>query len=299
MVGGLEVARGTALRPALVWAALAIAAAIAAQAVGWGEPIAAGRPGAGRLTYLSTLAALAALGSVLNARAPGGRVWAGLMAVLVRGVPDPLAGRAVAGAAGRGPDAPAPRRPWTIFYGLLVVVGVTNYLPTRFGAAAGWLALGFVLEYLGLTRDDWPAARRAVLWSWCVLDAGRRGVVGASAAPAGCRPARTRLERLWFWFRDLWGVVWALRILERFNRTAELKGWPVRLGWFGLEPAGTPADPAGGATPAGPAAVEDPPEAEAAFRGLIRRFAQPERVAEVLASADARPSCHPEDAARS
>ena len=40
-------ARGTALRPALVWAALAIAAAIAAQAVGWGEPIAAGRPAPG------------------------------------------------------------------------------------------------------------------------------------------------------------------------------------------------------------------------------------------------------------
>ncbi len=64
-------ARGTALRPALVWAALAIAAAIAAQAIGWREPVAAGRPGAGRLTYLSTLAALAALGSVLNARRRG------------------------------------------------------------------------------------------------------------------------------------------------------------------------------------------------------------------------------------
>ncbi len=61
-------ASGTALRPALIWAALAIAAAIAAQGFGWIEPVAGGRPGAGRLTYLSVLAGLAALISVLNAR---------------------------------------------------------------------------------------------------------------------------------------------------------------------------------------------------------------------------------------
>ena len=41
---GWRAARGTALRPALVWAGLAIAAAAAAQVVGWGEPIASGRP---------------------------------------------------------------------------------------------------------------------------------------------------------------------------------------------------------------------------------------------------------------
>ena len=76
-------------------------------------------------------------------------------------------------------------------------------------------------------------------------------------------------ERLWFWFRDHWGVVWALRVQERFNREAELVQWPVRLTWFGLYPA----DPLGtGAAP------PCPPEAEAVFRGLIRRFAQPWRL---------------------
>src|SRR5262245_28219756 len=75
--------RGTALRPALVWVALAALAALVAQAVGWGEPIGGGRPWAGRLTYLSVLATLAALVSVLNARAPGQRAWAGLMVLLV------------------------------------------------------------------------------------------------------------------------------------------------------------------------------------------------------------------------
>ena len=207
-MGSLDRSTRDGARPALVWAALAIAAAIAAQLVGWGEPIAEGRPGAGRLTYLSTLAALAGLGSVLNARAPGGRVWAGLMAVLVLvflipWLEGPWRMRRAGGLTLLHLDAP-----WTIFYWLLVVVGVTNYVPTRFGAAAGWLALGFLLEYLGLTRDEWPASRRATLWlccAWTLAAAAWSAHRGAGNVPA----AKTNLEGLWFWFRDLWGVVWA------------------------------------------------------------------------------------------
>jgi hypothetical protein len=283
--------RGTALRPALVWALLAIAAAVAAQAVGWDEPVAEGRPFAGRLTYLSTLAALAALGSVLNARSPGGHVWAGLMAILVLVFLIPwLEGPWRVRRAG-GLTLLHLGAPWTFFYLFLAVVGVTNYLPTRFGGAASWLALGLFLEFLGLTQEDWPASRRASFWSWY---AWTLAAAAWAAHRAGSRSpeGRTRLERLWFWFRDLWGVVWALRTLERFNRTSELKGWPIRLGWFGIEPAeGSPS----GATAI---AAEDPPEAEAAFRGLMRRFVEPERLAAVVAT-DRSSSCHPEDAARS
>ena len=111
--------------------------------------------------------------------------------------------------------------------------------------------------------------------------------MGAGRAPA----TRLRLEQLWFWFRDLWGVVWALRIQERFNRTAELKGWPIRLSWFGLVPVDVSASLADG-----PFAI--PPEAEAAFRGLIRRFAQGARLDEVLAS-PVGTSCDQADEARS
>jgi hypothetical protein len=283
-----KAAGGTALRPALIWVAMAIVAAIAAQAGGWGEPVSDGRPVAGRLTYLAVLAVLAALTSVLNARAPGGRVWAGLMIVLVvvfliPWLEGPWRLRRARGLAQLHLDAP-----WTIFYGLLVLVGVTNYLPTRFAAAAGWLTLGFVLEYLGLTRDDWPAGRRAMIWSWVSWTLAASlwtARWGAGRAPA----ARTRLERLWFWFRDLWGVVWALRIQERFNRTAELKRWPVRLSWYGLIPA------------EGSSAIEpvaDPPESEAAFRGLVRRFAQGGRLDDVLGPSSVATSCGRDDPAR-
>ena len=211
---------------------------------------------------------------MLNARSPGGRVWAGLMAILVLvflipWLEGPWRMRKAAGLTLLHLDSP-----WTIFYGLLVVVGVTNYLPTRFGPAAAWLTLGFGLEFLGLTRDDWPASRRAGLWAWSSWS---MAVAGWSAWRCGgqASSARDDLERLWLWFRDLWGVVWALRVQERFNRTAESKGWPLRLGWFGLEPVDGAAAGQG---------ADGSPEAEAAFRGLIRRFARPERIAEVLAA---------------
>ena len=131
------------------------------------------------------------------------------------------------------------------------------------------------------------------MWSsWALAVAAWSARRGAGRAAGGPH----RLERLWFWFRDLWGVVWALRILERFNRTAELKGWPVRLGWFGLEPAGAPA---GAAARSGRPRSRIPPEAEAAFRGLIRRFAQPERLDEVLGRRRVRRLAIRTDAARS
>jgi hypothetical protein len=264
----------------MIWAALALLLSLAAQFAVLTVPAAGGRMWSGRLTYLSVLATLAALLSVLNARTPGGRVWAGLMAVLVLvflipWLEAPWRLRRAEGLAQLQLDAP-----WTIFYALVVLVGVTNYLPTRFGIAASWLALGLILEYLGLTRIDWPPEKRALLWSWTAWTQAMSiwtARVAAQRRHAACPP----LERLWFWFRDHWGVVWGLRTLERFNRTAELKGWPIRLGWFGLEAAGPP--PARDASALAPQDI--PPEADAAFRTLVRRFAEPWRLDEVISRA--------------
>jgi hypothetical protein len=219
---------------------------------------------------------LAAFGSVLNARVPGSRIWAGLMALLVLvflipWLEGPWRMRRAA--------EPAPLRlesPWNLFYAFMVVVGVTNYLPTRFALAAAGFAVTFCLEYLGLTRLDWPPERRAMVWSWVAWALGSS--VWIARWRAGRGPAsRVPLERLWFWFRDAWGVVWALRTQERFNRTAELKRWPVRLSWFGLVATGTPdADDAGFI----------PDEAIGDFRALVRRFATAVRVEQVLHGRD-------------
>ena len=79
--------------------------------------------------------------------------------------------------------------PWTLFYGILVVVGVTNYLPTKFGWAAACLGVVFILEYLGLTQVDWAAERRAVLWEWVSWSlAFSAWVAQLSCGASGSRP---------------------------------------------------------------------------------------------------------------
>jgi hypothetical protein len=266
-----QAVRGSALRPALVWAFLALALAVIAQAAALAEPFARGRPIAERFTYVAVLALLAALGSVLNARTPGGKAWALLMAMLVvvfliPWLEDQTRLRRASALAQLHLDAP-----WSIFYGLLVLVAVTNYLPTRFGLAAVGLAVLFILEYLALAPLAWPPGRRASLWSWvawtlCVsLWIARWKAARAPAATSSC-------EKTWFWFRDNWGVVWALRVLERFNRAAEVSRWPVRLTWFGLMPLT-------GQEGAGP--LPSPEELEATFRNLMKRFAESWRLDQI------------------
>jgi hypothetical protein len=254
-------ANGTALRPALCWAGLALFLTLVAQFLALIEPLSNGRPMAARLTYLSVLAILAALISVLNARTPGERVWAGLMFLLVVVFLIPWLEEAGRMRRVQGLTLPHLDSPWTIFYGLLVVVGVTNYLPTRYGVAAACLGLALVLEYLGLTRPDWSAPRRAVVCEWVAWTLGLSFWIARSSA-GGSRPT-AGFDGLWLWFRDHWGVVWALRTQERFNRTAEQAGWNVRLSWFGLEPV-APLDDG--------QALAAPAEAETTLRGLIRRF---------------------------
>jgi len=250
----------------VVWGAVAVGLGVVAEALAMTEPLASGRPAAGHVTYLAVLAALAGLISVLNARTPGGGAWAVLMALLIVVFLFPwLEGAGLR----RSPNGLGRLRldnPWTIFYGLLVVAGVTNFLPTRYGPAAACLGLGFGLEFVGLTQTWRSPAARATVWTavpWALAAA-----VAAAELRAGVAPgAANRLEAVWFWFRDHWGVVWALRVMERFNRSAEAAGWSVRLAWHGAEAAG-----------GGPAPAVVPEAAVATLKGLIRRFALPERV---------------------
>jgi hypothetical protein len=266
-------ANGTALRPALIWVALALGFLAIAQLVALTEPLSSGRPMTGRMTYLSVLALLATLVTVLNARTPGERIWAGLMVLLVVVFLIPWLEEAGRMRRPQGVTLVHLDSPWTLFYGLLVVVGVTNYLPTRYGVAAACLGLALILEYLGLTRADWPAPRRAVVWEWVAWTFALGVWVARWSADRA--PVGAGFNGLWFWFRDHWGVVWALRNQERFNRTAELAGWPVRLTWYGLEPVGGRDDGR---------VLDIPAEAEMTFRGLIRRFVQGWRLDRVAES---------------
>lgn len=267
-------ARGTELWPALAWGGLALGLGLIAQGVAGTEPFETGRPMAGHLVYLSVLASFAALVSVLNARRPGGGAWAILMALLVLvflipWLEGPGWARKAQGLSRLRLDAP-----WTLFYGLVVIAGVTNYLPTRYGRAAAWLGFGFVCEYLVLTRPPLKLNSGARIWSvvpWSVAAA----AWSAFASVDRERRARTGLDATWLWFRDHWGVVWALRLQERFNRTAESLRWPLRLTWDGIEPtAGSTEEEIQRVLPA----------ADTTLVSLLRRFADLDRIEQTRAS---------------
>lgn len=274
-------ARGTALRGAVAWIVLAVVLGISAQLGAWNDPPSTGRVGAGYGAYLSVLATLAGLISVLNARAPGGGAWALLMALLILVFLIPWLEAPGMARGGGGLARLRLGSPWTLFYVLLVVAGVTNYVPTRYGIAAAWLALGFTLEYAALTRDGWSRGTRGLVWSavpwtlavaiWTARWRSRRAARGVEG-----------LESTWFWFRDHWGVVWALRVQERFNRSAEVMQWPVRLGWHGVVPA--PGVAHGDGHEPGV-----PDGAEATLRGLLRRFSDPARIEEAVGRGRSRP----------
>ncbi|MFO0908445.1 MAG: hypothetical protein U0794_08800 [Isosphaeraceae bacterium] len=187
---------------------------------------------AGCLSYLAVLSTLAASITVLNARRPGGGAWAILMGLLVLVFLIPWLEGAGLRRGWGGLERLRLDSPWNIFFGLVVIAGVTNYLPTRYGPAAVWIGFGCGLEYLALSGWIVDPSQRARIWSvapWCL------GMAAVVADSIGAKPpASTSVESLWLWFRDRWGVVWALRVQDRFNRTAELQGWPFRLGWEGL-----------------------------------------------------------------
>lgn len=283
MVRGFQLARGTALRPPLVWGLIALVLGVVAQLVATGEPLADGRPWAGHGAYLMSLSALAALISVLNARRPGSGPWAGLMALLVLVFLIPwLEGSGLVGS-GDAMDRLRLESPWNLFFALLILAGAVNYLLTRYGLAAFLVGVGLGLEWLALVATAWPPIWRGRLWSlvpWCLALA----VWVAEAIAARPAHAKTDLDRLWLWFRDRWGLVWALRVMERFNREARVARWPIRLEWPGVVSTSSQSDSGDLPEPM------IPENALATLRGLLRRFADRERLDEAARDRPRSPS---------
>jgi hypothetical protein len=80
---------------------------------------------------------------------------------------------------------------------------------------------------------------------------------------------------VWRDFRDSFGTVWGLRVMERMNASAKMYDWPVALEWSGF----TNRDSSQGDVHP-PAAVED------SLRTLLRRFVSPGWIDKRLAAED-------------
>ncbi|MCH2114153.1 MAG: hypothetical protein MK171_04495 [Pirellulales bacterium] len=133
---------------------------------------------------------------------------------------------------------------WKIFVAALVGVGLLSYLPTRNGAAAVLVAVGQLLlldeflEFLsGLATVSRPWTLPVGLGCFASAALLVRFQPERSPAKSGIpsTPSVALLSAQWQHFRDAYGAFWALRVLGRINQNAEIRQWPVRLGWSGFE----------------------------------------------------------------
>jgi len=231
------------------------------------------------LQYLAGTATLAPFVALLGAKRPQDRAWQWIVFSLLVVVALPGAAAALRGG-GPGWLHPA----WKGFICLLLAAQTLNFLPTRFAVAS----LLFLLAQACLLSQPLFGRTLAPYWQ------PRAGLIFTVAAVglAWCLALLPRrasgVERLWLDFRDMFGVLWSLRVAERFNASARHWGWPVHLRWNGLElPAagcrGTCGDTSGIAA-----------DIERHLRGLLLRFVAADWISSRLAAGSLsleRPDC--------
>jgi hypothetical protein len=261
--------RGTALVAAwraalIVWLACLIVTGVTVATL-------PGRPWLDMLWYVCSVLALTPPIAVLGARRPTFRAWTWFVLVplvLVFVWPLVPAWRSLLGSGAFNVEEPV-----VFGYALVLLMGAGNYLGLRYTPAAVLWMTGLLLVVLPLCPGaaGWcPAAGLGRTWGMLCLAAAAwcadRLAVWRNTHEA---TERARLDRVWCDFRDLFGIVWARRIQERFNDDARQKDLPVRLGMHGLEDAS-------GKSPGEQAGQQSLASAEASLRWLLQKFVDPE-----------------------
>jgi hypothetical protein len=221
--------------------------------------------------YLAAVVALVPPIAVLGARRPTSHVWTWFVLVpLVLVFVWPVAPVL------RQTDRAAAftlEEPVLVGYVLVLIMGGGNYLGLKYSISSLlWMCalLLVVLPLCPATVGLVPAASICRVAAVCCLvaaawiadrqAAGRKRSAGDSTSS---------LDRAWDDFRELFGIVWSRRTLERFNDYARQKALTIRLVLHGFEDAaGKPlnfdSDPAIRAA------------AEAALRWHLQKFVDPE-----------------------
>jgi hypothetical protein len=254
---GSRTVAGTTLRAPWWWAAGSLAAvaacemAIAVLHLGQTASAAQLRLAASTTTFLPLVA-------LLGAKRPQDRAWQFIVLAFWLMLALPAAQAWLL-----SPDHPPVMHGlWSCFVLLLAVIGVTNYLLTRFWpaavmAAAGQIALHW--RYLPLTNGTQPDGLS--LWGLGLLAS---ALVATAVIGRRSRSRDDPLDRLWIDFRNQYGVVWGLRVAERINASATTQNWNVSLGWQGF------STQFGGSIEVDSSAARA--ELEAALRTVLRRF---------------------------
>jgi hypothetical protein len=257
--------RGTTLMACWYWALLALLSVAGVEAaigfVGgtsppdWAEPL---RFAAATATFCPIMAAL-------GAKRPQDRAWQFIVLSLwgVLALPAAEAYFIQPGQSLEVHDA----RAWFLL--ILIVVGAANSLLTRYWLSSLLLAAGQVALLAGyLPFVSRPLGTAGALGGLAL------GVAAVWLAAAGFpkrRKAEQPIDQLWLDFRDMFGVLWSLRVAERINAAAAMNGWNVALSWSGFRRADAAETDASAEIPADVAVV-----LRQNLLNLLRRFVSPQ-----------------------
>lgn len=180
------------------------------------------------LVFAAASSSFCPLMSLLGAKRPQDRGWhfvvLSLWAILILPVAESLVLRH-----GQMPDVQGARS-W--FMLILIALGITNFLPTRFGIPAALFGIGQLLmlaDSLPLIRDFFDSSPTVTGFSCCAT---ANIVASALGSRRNARPRS--LDRVWRDFRDAFGLLWGLRVAEQINIAARSSKWPLTLRWWGF-----------------------------------------------------------------
>ncbi len=205
--------------------------------------------------------------AVLGSRRPGVQYWTPFILLpLIVVLAWPVWTLLLQGAEPRGLELETPT---VVGFCLVLAMGAGNYLGTRFASSALVFAASLLILLLTCTGGvlstsvSTPSVRASSLFGL---------VVAAVFAmiPPRTKSIRHPVNQLWDDFRQLYGIVWGLRIVERINAYAAQQQWSIRISWSGFPETATHQ------------LAANETEVQQACRWLFRRFVDEEWVAERL-----------------
>lgn len=206
------------------------------------------------MRYFAATSTLCPLMAVLGAKRPQNVGWQWIVASLWVVLVLPVCETILLWRGGALDEGPARR--WLLL--ILLGVGLSNYVLTRFWLAAVLGTIGqamLLLRQLPIPAIQWNFHFEAGIVVLTVALAIAWAQTRSASGDAGW-------NRVWRDFRDAFGLVWALRVMERVNATAKQSDWESELTWFGF-------------TEVGEQSTREHDELERTMRTTLRRFVSP------------------------
>lgn len=227
--------RNTSAESARLWAIAAVLACVASVACQW-PALGVSPRDRSAVQYLAAVMLLTPFIAILGARRPGANAWPWFVVLpLVVVLQWPSISQLMAGHIETAIEVPTPTLIGFVF---VLIMGTGNYFGTLNTGSALMCAVGTLLTVLPLT--DWMSAHNTwALPVGCVLLAFAASLLpGRYTDDTETVPLANRedsdLDQLWTDFRDLYGIVWAKRVMDRVNQFAAREHWDVRLNLYGF-----------------------------------------------------------------